>query len=455
MACENCNVWQHSACLGISQAEAEKDDFHFICRDCKRREEDAKKPKIPSLKFKLASSNSPPNPISRVALPATFQARKQKLEDDGAQPPVKRTKQPDHVPHTHAQPPRPPQNMQIGVHTNVMDGPTLPPYGQLPDQSPQALRYANAVGNTARRPSQAEFPPAASTYANGYSNYGPQADGYGPQALNQSFQAPPFTVNGHHQVHHDQTHGSYQTYPQSFQTQAHQPQQNPYYPQQSPGWSARYVPPTPHQSKAHSPHRPPPSQQNPFANTLNNSNTPSSQCPNPPPGADDANSSSSTKDKRPHTPQQHQHETPFANSARIPPQSSSSSYHVNGHTPSTNNAAYTQPFGPPSQSPTKHPSPPAARSTNPLSPSSSPVTHKPILQANGPTSPGFSPVKHNSPRQQALPPTHGLAVNPNALPPVTKLAPSPTQQSLPPPVKAVTPDKAVSAKERNGTYDQA
>jgi hypothetical protein len=30
VACELCNVWQHSACLGISQASAEKDDFHFI-----------------------------------------------------------------------------------------------------------------------------------------------------------------------------------------------------------------------------------------------------------------------------------------------------------------------------------------------------------------------------------------------------------------------------------------
>ena len=62
ISCERCNVWQHSACLGVSQADAEKEDFHFVCIDCKRKEEDAKKPKIPSLKFKV----SPTSKKSRV-----------------------------------------------------------------------------------------------------------------------------------------------------------------------------------------------------------------------------------------------------------------------------------------------------------------------------------------------------------------------------------------------------
>ncbi|KAE8354079.1 hypothetical protein BDV28DRAFT_93582 [Aspergillus coremiiformis] len=58
VACEKCNVWQHSKCLGISQYEAERDDFHFVCKDCKRREEEAKMPKIPPLKFRVGSSPS-------------------------------------------------------------------------------------------------------------------------------------------------------------------------------------------------------------------------------------------------------------------------------------------------------------------------------------------------------------------------------------------------------------
>ncbi|SPQ18978.1 38ac8818-b859-41ef-8be3-4c88351f2fb2 [Thermothielavioides terrestris] len=31
VACERCNVWQHSKCLGINEQEADKDDFHFVC----------------------------------------------------------------------------------------------------------------------------------------------------------------------------------------------------------------------------------------------------------------------------------------------------------------------------------------------------------------------------------------------------------------------------------------
>lgn len=61
VACERCNVWQHSKCLGIPQDEAEREDFHFICRDCQRQEEEAKLPKLPPLKFRVgdSASNSP------------------------------------------------------------------------------------------------------------------------------------------------------------------------------------------------------------------------------------------------------------------------------------------------------------------------------------------------------------------------------------------------------------
>ena len=59
VACEKCNVWQHSQCLGIRRIEAEKDDFHFVCKDCKRKTEDAKRPNI-KLKFRAGLSSSPP-----------------------------------------------------------------------------------------------------------------------------------------------------------------------------------------------------------------------------------------------------------------------------------------------------------------------------------------------------------------------------------------------------------
>ncbi|KAK4224623.1 reticulocyte-binding protein 2 a [Podospora fimiseda] len=46
VACERCNVWQHSKCLGISESEAEKDDFHFVCSRCRQRAEHPQKIKI-------------------------------------------------------------------------------------------------------------------------------------------------------------------------------------------------------------------------------------------------------------------------------------------------------------------------------------------------------------------------------------------------------------------------
>ena len=38
VACERCNVWQHSSCLGISEEEADRDDFEFICNTCQRKQ---------------------------------------------------------------------------------------------------------------------------------------------------------------------------------------------------------------------------------------------------------------------------------------------------------------------------------------------------------------------------------------------------------------------------------
>ena len=58
LACEKCNVWQHSNCLGISQTEAEDESFHFVCKDCRRREEEASRPKI-TIKVRNPNSSSP------------------------------------------------------------------------------------------------------------------------------------------------------------------------------------------------------------------------------------------------------------------------------------------------------------------------------------------------------------------------------------------------------------
>ncbi|KAM0422949.1 hypothetical protein ACHAPD_001419 [Fusarium lateritium] len=52
VACERCNIWQHSNCMGLSQEAADQPEFHYICASCTRREEEAKRPR-PTIKLKL------------------------------------------------------------------------------------------------------------------------------------------------------------------------------------------------------------------------------------------------------------------------------------------------------------------------------------------------------------------------------------------------------------------
>lgn len=77
VACERCNVWQHSKCLGINEVEAEREDFHFICKHCQKAErnkmeQQSKPPTKIKLKLKESTSTSPasPNkPVSTTPIP--------------------------------------------------------------------------------------------------------------------------------------------------------------------------------------------------------------------------------------------------------------------------------------------------------------------------------------------------------------------------------------------------
>ncbi|KAF2808427.1 uncharacterized protein BDZ99DRAFT_419530 [Mytilinidion resinicola] len=59
VSCDKCKVWQHTKCLNLTVAQVESPDFNFICKDCKRKAEEANKPKLPPLRFRLSSSASP------------------------------------------------------------------------------------------------------------------------------------------------------------------------------------------------------------------------------------------------------------------------------------------------------------------------------------------------------------------------------------------------------------
>ncbi|KAI9814456.1 MAG: hypothetical protein M1827_003312 [Pycnora praestabilis] len=142
VACENCNVWQHSSCLGISQEAAERDDFHFICKDCERRIEDAKKPKIPALKFRLGSSSSPP--ADKAVAPNGHSSNKRPHEENVPLSPspkkVKRSENAQSMTSTTAKVHQSP-NGYPKPSPNVMNGPSLSPLGQSP--GPPRLQNGN------------------------------------------------------------------------------------------------------------------------------------------------------------------------------------------------------------------------------------------------------------------------------------------------------------------------
>ncbi|KAH6659905.1 hypothetical protein BKA67DRAFT_653112 [Truncatella angustata] len=94
IACEKCNVWQHSKCASVSEKEAERDDFHFICNTCKRREANPKHTTI-KLKVKgLADVPSSPTEKSSEERPAS------KRSNQGVAIPSEQTARPNLSPYT-------------------------------------------------------------------------------------------------------------------------------------------------------------------------------------------------------------------------------------------------------------------------------------------------------------------------------------------------------------------
>ncbi|KAL3480610.1 hypothetical protein BJX99DRAFT_219878 [Aspergillus californicus] len=177
VACENCNVWQHSKCLGITQAEAEREDFHFICRECKRREEEAKLPKLPPLKFRVGSSPSSAveghgnDGIATSSLPTTTEHQNAVATAPNGSPSKQSMPHPSlPQPSTHAVPfplfperrpqsshttsfsPRAPFSPSKGVNGLApSQGPKLPPIHHLPSNGRGPFPSAPSFGT--RRPS--------------------------------------------------------------------------------------------------------------------------------------------------------------------------------------------------------------------------------------------------------------------------------------------------------------
>ncbi|KAL8693486.1 MAG: hypothetical protein Q9224_003743 [Gallowayella concinna] len=218
VACEKCNVWQHSACLGISQAEAEKDDFHFVCQDCKRRAEDAAKPKIPPLKFHLGSSSSPPNQKTNHG--ANESKKRKSIGEVVQMPPLKKFKPVEgHTPAAAPSQTKYPNTPQHSMHQVFMNGPTLSPQGQM--QYQQGSHLTPTVP-----PPGLRSPPGPPAYANGYTNHVNPSSGYAYQSQTGRplYYSAPLSGDGTVQVNGHQPAG---------QDQAIETPQGPYHPPQS------------------------------------------------------------------------------------------------------------------------------------------------------------------------------------------------------------------------------
>ncbi|EGY18508.1 uncharacterized protein VDAG_08842 [Verticillium dahliae VdLs.17] len=79
IACEQCNVWQHSKCVGVREDEAEESDFHFICSSCRRaKDDDPQARTIIRLKINRPHTDAPLDAAPDFEQPSSGAAEKTK-----------------------------------------------------------------------------------------------------------------------------------------------------------------------------------------------------------------------------------------------------------------------------------------------------------------------------------------------------------------------------------------
>lgn len=189
IACERCNIWQHSKCHGIKQEQAERDDFHFICTDCKRKEEDAKKPKLPPLKFRVGGSASPQ---AERATPRAMSSDQM----NGTPQPISygATRPMDGGYAYHAGSGAVNQTPRRGS-SEIMNGPALSPQGQSPGPPGHQVNGHQPVGVPQKPWQGTTLPPPMRPNSSGYASSPP------PQQLREGLPGSPPTYKLHQQAH--------------------------------------------------------------------------------------------------------------------------------------------------------------------------------------------------------------------------------------------------------------
>ncbi|RKF58951.1 putative phd finger domain protein [Erysiphe neolycopersici] len=74
IACDICSTWQHSKCVGVDKAKADRNDFSFICATCRRRADDQEraKTKLPiTIKLNRQCLTTTPDKLQMKMYPMT------------------------------------------------------------------------------------------------------------------------------------------------------------------------------------------------------------------------------------------------------------------------------------------------------------------------------------------------------------------------------------------------
>lgn len=220
IACEKCSIWQHSSCHGIREEDAEREDFHFVCSDCRRKDDEARKPKLPPLKLRIAASNSPQldthaqaeAAFSNQGIPfekqsAPFPNQGAPSSDQGA--PFSDQDAPFHANNNNnnnntkntsnntsryrpAHSPRP-----TSSHASLMNGPALSPQGQSPGPPGYHPHGPSPVGIPQRAWPGSTLPPPARPDSAGYGSSPPPQ--HRPLTNGHAASPPPFRL--HQQAH--------------------------------------------------------------------------------------------------------------------------------------------------------------------------------------------------------------------------------------------------------------
>lgn len=159
-------MWQHSKCHGLTPKKVEDPSFHFVCSTCKRKEEDAKKPKIAPLKLGKNRPSASPKAQRAEVMPEAIG----KAKDSGLPPHIQRQLDGVYIPPAH-------QN------DHAVGGPSLSPQGQL--QGPPGYQHppvSNFAPRAPQQPWQGQMVPPPSrpgnsAYSGGYAR-SPPGNGY-------------------------------------------------------------------------------------------------------------------------------------------------------------------------------------------------------------------------------------------------------------------------------------